>query len=64
MWEFKQTKDLYLKIVATRNLFIEFTREVRSATDSPLRERGMSLQFVKDLNGATLNRGVQIEYRN
>jgi len=29
--------------------------------DSPLRERGKSLQFVKDLKGARLCGGVQIE---
>jgi len=35
VWEFKQIKDLYLRIVAPRNLFIEFIHEVRS--DSLLR---------------------------
>jgi len=30
VWEFKQIKDLYLRIVAPRNLFIEFILEVRS----------------------------------
>ena len=59
VWEFKQIKDLHLRIVAPRNLFIEFIHEVRSATRSPLRERGKSLQFVKDLKGASLN-GVKI----
>ena len=29
--------------------------------DSSLRERGKSLQFVKDLKGAKLNGGVQVE---
>ena len=55
MWEFKQIKDLYLRIVAPRNLFVEFIHEVRSSLsrgDSPLRERGKALQFVKDLKGA------------
>jgi len=61
VWEFKQIKDLYLRIVAPRILFIEFIHEVRSMTDSPLRERGKSLQFVKYLKGARLNKGVQIE---
>jgi len=32
--------DLYLRIVAPRNLFIEFIHEVRSATRLALRERG------------------------
>jgi len=32
VWEFKQIKDLYLRIVAPRNLFIEFIHEVRTAT--------------------------------
>jgi len=32
MWEFKQTKDFYLRMVAPHNLFIEFVHEVRSAT--------------------------------
>jgi len=32
MWEFKQIKDLYPRIVAPRNLFIEFIHEVQSAT--------------------------------
>jgi len=40
VWEFKQIKDLYLRIVAPRNLFIEFIHEVRSATRLPLGERG------------------------
>jgi len=58
VWEFKQIKDLYLRIVAPCYLFIEFIHEVRSATR--LRERGKSLQFVKGLKGARLN-GVQTE---
>jgi len=29
-------KDLYLRIVAPRNLFIEFVHEVRSATRLPI----------------------------
>jgi len=36
VWEFKQIKDLYLRIVAPRILmFIEFVHEVRSATRLP-----------------------------
>jgi len=35
MWEFKQSKDLYLRIVAPRNLFNEFMHEVRSTTRLP-----------------------------
>jgi len=30
VWEFKQIKDLHLRIVAPHNLFIEFMHEVRS----------------------------------
>jgi len=36
VWEFKQIKDLYLRIVAPRNLFIEFIHEVRSVTLLPI----------------------------
>jgi len=36
VWEFKQTKDLFLRIVAPRNLFIELIHEVRSATRLPI----------------------------
>jgi len=36
VWEFKQIKDVYLRIVASRNLFIEFIHEVRSATRLPI----------------------------
>ena len=36
MQEFKQIKDLYLRIVAARNLFIEFIHEVRVATQLPI----------------------------
>ena len=32
---FKEIKDLYMRIVAPRNLFIEFMHEVRSATRLP-----------------------------
>jgi len=35
VWEFKQIKDLHLRIAAPRKLFIEFTYEVRSATRLP-----------------------------
>jgi len=50
VWEYKQIKDLYLRIVAPHNLFIEFMHEVRSATRSPT-ER-MRKKFIKDLKGA------------
>jgi len=50
VWELKQIKDFYLRTVPPRNLFIEFIQEVRP--DFVLRERGKSLQFVKDLKGA------------
>jgi len=36
MWEFKQVKDLYLRIVAPHNLLTEFIHEVRSATRLPI----------------------------
>jgi len=48
-------KDLHVRIVAPRNLFIEFVHEVRSATRLPLRERRKSLKFIKDLRSAGLN---------
>jgi len=32
MWEIKQIKDLYLRIVAPHNLFIKFVHELRSTT--------------------------------
>jgi len=35
-WEFKQIKDLCMRIVAPRNLFIEVIHEVRSATQLPI----------------------------
>jgi len=54
----QKIKDLYLKIVAPRNLFIEFIHGVRSATRLPIdRTR-------KSLKGAWLNGRVQIEQRN
>jgi len=54
-----QTKDLYLRIVAPRNLFVEFMHEVRSATRLPI-ERTWKVfkKFIKDLKGARLNGGV------
>jgi len=61
VWEFKQIKDLYLRIVVPRNLFIEFIQEVRSATRLPIERTWKVLQFVKDLEGARLNGGVQVE---
>jgi len=36
VWEFKQIKDLYLRIVAPRNYFVEFIHEVRSPTRLPI----------------------------
>jgi len=59
----QKIKDLYLRIVAPRNLFIEFMHEVRSATRLPIERTGEVFQFVKDLKGPRLNGGVQIEYR-
>ena len=64
MWEFKQIKDLYLRTVAPRNLFIEFIHEVRCGTRLPIERTenvGGSWQFVGDLKGARLNGGVQID---
>jgi len=43
MSEFKQIKDLYLRIVAPCNLFIEFIHEVRSATWLPIERTRKSL---------------------
>jgi len=43
VWEFKQIKDLYLRIVAPRNLFIEFIHEVRSAARLPIERTWKSL---------------------
>ena len=51
MWEFKQIKN-YLRTVEPRNLFIE------APPDSPLREGGKSLKFIKDLKGVRLNEGL------
>jgi len=61
VWEFLQIKDHHPRIVTPRNLFIEFIQGCETRPDSPLRERGKSLQFVKDLKGARLNGGVQTE---
>jgi len=63
VWEFKQIRDIYLRIVAPRNLFIKFIHEVRNATRLPIErtENVKSLQLVEDLKGARLNGGVQIE---
>jgi len=47
VWELKQIKDLYLKIVAPRNLFIEFIYEVRSATRLPIERTRKSLLKIK-----------------
>jgi len=58
VWEFKQIKDLYLRILAPRDLFIEFMHEVRSVTQLPLRECRKSLKFIKDFKGARLSAGV------
>jgi len=49
VWEFKKIKDLYLRIVTPRNLFIEFIHEVRSVTRLPIE---MTKKFIKDLKGA------------
>ena len=43
MWEFEQIKDLYLRIVAPCNLFVEFIHEVRSATRLPIEKTRKSL---------------------
>jgi len=50
VWEFKQIKDLYLRIVAPRDLFIEFIHEVRNATRLPIETtRKSSLKFRRCL---------------
>jgi len=36
VYKFKQIKDLYLRTVAPRNLYIEFVHELRSATRLPI----------------------------
>jgi len=46
---FKQIKDLYLRIAASRNLFIEFVHEVRSATQLPVERTRKSLLTVSHL---------------
>jgi len=59
VWEFKHIKDLYTRIVAPRNLFVEFTHEVRSATGLLIeRTQKVFKKFIKVLKGAKLNRGV------
>jgi len=55
VWEFKQIKDLYIRIVAPRNLFIGFMHEVRSVIRLPIEET--QKVFIKDFNGARLNAG-------
>jgi len=47
MWEFKQIKDLYLRIVAPRNLFIKFTHEVQSVTRLPIERTQKNLLKIK-----------------
>ena len=51
-----------MRIVAPRNLFIEFMHEVRRATRLPiertLRECRKSLKFIKNFKGARLNAGA------
>jgi len=36
VWEFKQIKDLDMRIAAPRHLFIEYVHEVRSAIQLPI----------------------------
>jgi len=45
VWEFKQVKDIYMRIVAPRNLFIEFMHKLLAQPNSPLRECGKSLKI-------------------
>ena len=47
MWEFKQIKDLYLRIVACCNLFIEFIHEVRNTTWLPIERMKKSLWKIE-----------------
>jgi len=47
MWEFEQIKDLYLRIVAPCNLFVEFIHEVRSATQLPIDRTWKSLLKIQ-----------------
>jgi len=44
VWEFKQIEDLYLRIVATHNLFIEFMHQVWSTTRLPIESRCVRTQ--------------------
>jgi len=39
----KQIEDLYLRIVAPRNVFVEFMHEVRSTTRLPIERTRKSL---------------------
>jgi len=55
VWENKQFKDLYLRIVAPRNLFIEYIHEVRSAPRPPIKITQKVLKFIKDFRSARLN---------
>jgi len=57
VWEFKQIKALFMRIVAPRNLVIQFMHEVRSATRLPI-ERTQKLKFINDFKRARLNTGV------
>ena len=43
MWELKQIKDLYLRIVAPCKLFIAFIHEVQSMTQLPIERTQKSL---------------------
>jgi len=46
VWEFKQIKDLYLKIVAPRNFFIEFMDKVRDAHYRIIRYSRIILEYL------------------
>jgi len=60
VWEFKHIKDVYLRFVAPRNLFLKFIHEVRSTTLLPIKRTPEVFKFIKDLKGVGLNGGVQI----
>jgi len=55
VWEFKQIKDLHLRIVAPHNLFTKFIHKVCSMTRLPIGRTWKVFEFVKDLKGFRLS---------
>jgi len=58
VWELKQIKDLYLRIVAPRNLFIEFIYEVQTAKRLPIERTQKLFKLIKNVRSARLNGGA------